>query len=139
MPAEFVPTDEQRQLVMRMSAAGIRQELIARCVVKGGIDDKTLRRHFREELDTTMPIRNAEVAGWLFENCRAGNVAAQIFWMKSRGGWKETASIEMSGPDGQPIPTSIEVVFVEPGGVDEDMQPNTDEVIDREWDRANQA
>ena len=35
---------------------------------------------------------NAQVAGFLFNSARNGNVTAQIFWLKTRARWKETPS-----------------------------------------------
>ena len=33
---------------------------------------------------------NAQVAGFLFNSARTGNVTAQIFWLKTRARWRET-------------------------------------------------
>jgi len=33
---------------------------------------------------------NAQVAGFLFNSARSGNVTAQIFWLKTRARWRET-------------------------------------------------
>ena len=49
MPMRFCPSDEQRRTVEAMVSYGIPQLDIARVV---GIDDDTLRKHFREEIDT---------------------------------------------------------------------------------------
>ena len=49
MPAEYEPTAEQRALVERASAIGITQAEIANQLK---IDEKTLRKHFREELSS---------------------------------------------------------------------------------------
>jgi hypothetical protein len=46
---KFEPSDEQRKLAEAMAAYGIPQEDIAKVV---GIAPKTLRDHFRHELDT---------------------------------------------------------------------------------------
>ena len=56
------------------------------------IDAKTLRKHYRDELDLGTAKANAQVAGFLFNSARNGNVTAQIFWLKTRAGWKETPS-----------------------------------------------
>ena len=45
--AEYVPTDSERALVENASAFGLTQAAIAEHL---GIDEKTLRKHFREEL-----------------------------------------------------------------------------------------
>jgi hypothetical protein len=47
----FEPTDDERKTVELMCAVGIPHEGIA-VVIRDGIDDKTLRKHFRRELDT---------------------------------------------------------------------------------------
>jgi hypothetical protein len=60
----FIPTAEQRRIVRSMAAYGIRQEEIARYV--GLRSDKTLRNHFREELDRAAPEANAQVAQSLY-------------------------------------------------------------------------
>jgi DNA invertase Pin-like site-specific DNA recombinase len=54
----FEPIDPQRQLVKSLAAYGIGQEEIAR---KIGVSAKTLRRHFREELDRGATDANARV------------------------------------------------------------------------------
>ena len=55
-----------------------------------GIDPKTLRKHYREELDLGETKANAQVAGFLFNAAKNGNVTAQIFWLKTRAKWRET-------------------------------------------------
>ena len=55
-----------------------------------GVDPKTLRKHYREELDLGEAKANAQVAGFLFSAAKNGNVTAQIFWLKTRAKWRET-------------------------------------------------
>ena len=63
-----------------------------------GVDPKTLRKHYREELDFGETKANAQVAGFLFNSARNGNVTAQIFWLKTRAQWKEApAELRHSG------------------------------------------
>jgi hypothetical protein len=83
------PDPAQRRQVETMSAYGIPAEDISRVV---GIDPKTLRKHYRDELDLGTTKANAQVAGFLFNSARNGNVSAQIFWLKTRAQWKETPS-----------------------------------------------
>ena len=89
----FKPTDEERKLVEQMCAVGIPQESIC-LVVRDGIDDKTLRKHFRRELDTSKIKANAKVGGALFNKAMAGDTSAAIFWAKTQMGWKETPQID---------------------------------------------
>jgi hypothetical protein len=80
------PDPSQRRQVEAMAAYGIPETDISRVV---GIDPKTLRKCYREELDLGAPKANAQVAGFLFNAARNGNVTAQIFWLKTRARWKE--------------------------------------------------
>ena len=70
-----------------LAAYGIPETDIGRVV---GIDPKTLRKHYREELDLGEAKANAQVAGYLFNAAKNGNVTAQIFWLKTRAKWRET-------------------------------------------------
>jgi hypothetical protein len=87
----FTPNVEQHRMVRSMAAYGIRQEDIARCL--GLRSAKTLRRHFREELDRAAPEANARVAQSLYQQATSGNkTGAAIFWLKVRAGWREPAA-----------------------------------------------
>ena len=92
----FKPTDDERRLVEQMCAVGIPQESIC-LVVRDGIDDKTLRKHFRRELDTTKIKANAKIGGTLFNKAVNGDTTAAIFWAKTQMGWKETNVQENNG------------------------------------------
>ena len=73
-----------------MAAFGVPELNIARVV---GIDAKTLRKHYREELDTGQTKATAKVAESLFRKATTDgpqSVTAAIFWLKTRGGWRET-------------------------------------------------
>lgn len=95
---EFAPTPEQRRLVKALAAVGVSQVDIATVV---DIDVKTLRKHFRTELDVGAIEANAKVAQALFKRATeekgSAGVQAAIFWLKVRAGWRETD---------QPSPTS---------------------------------
>jgi hypothetical protein len=81
------PDPGQRRQVEAMAAYGIPETDISRVV---GIDPKTLRKHYRDELDLGETKANAQVAGYLFNAAKSGNVTAQIFWLKTRARWRET-------------------------------------------------
>src|SRR5215813_4498866 len=81
------PDPAQRRQVEAMAAYGIPEADIARVL---GVDPKTLRKHYREELDLGETKANAQVAGYLFNAAKNGNVTAQIFWLKTRARWRET-------------------------------------------------
>lgn len=90
----YDPTEEQRRTVKAMAGFGVPQDDIANYLE---IDPKTLRKHFRRELDGGTLEANAKVAQSLFNMATSGkNVAAAIFWMKARGGWREKHEVEVS-------------------------------------------
>ena len=83
----FTPTPEQRRSVKLMAGLGLRQEDIALIVE---IAPRTLRKHFRKELDRGMAEANAKVLQTLFGMATSGkNTPATIFWSKTRCGLRE--------------------------------------------------
>jgi hypothetical protein len=99
---KFKPTDDERTLVSSMVAVGIPQDHIA-LVLRDGIAPKTLRLHFRRELDTAKIKANAKIGGTLYKKAMAGDTTAAIFWAKTQMGWKETNVQENTGKDGEPL------------------------------------
>lgn len=89
--APFVPTEHQRQKVRAMAAVGVPQDQIA-LVLR--VDPKTLRRHFRIDLDTAAAEANAQVGGRLFKLAMEGNPIACIFWAKARMGWVDRREVD---------------------------------------------
>ncbi|HEY2773205.1 MAG TPA: hypothetical protein VGK20_04030 [Candidatus Binatia bacterium] len=79
------PTDETRRVVEEASGLGLPQAQVGLLI---GVSEKTLRLHYREELDRGMAVANAAVARSLFRAATAdGNVTAMIFWCKTRLRW----------------------------------------------------
>ena len=64
-----------------------RPEPIAKII---GCAPKTLRKRLRDELDLGVAEANATVSGYLFAAAKAGNIAAIIFWLKTRAHWRES-------------------------------------------------
>ena len=80
---------------MALASFGVRHDEIATYI---DVDPKTLRKHYRRELDTATIRANAAMARRLYSaGMEEGNVAAMIFWMKARGGWREKQEVEVSG------------------------------------------
>jgi len=111
------PTPESRAQVSALYSYGITQEEIARFI---GIDPKTLRLHYRDELDSAHIKANAKVGQFLFQNASGQTlkdgashsdcVRAAMFWAKTRMGWRETQSIDHT-TGGEPLqPSVIEIV-----------------------------
>lgn len=93
---QHAPTDAQRNLVQLHATVGTTQEMIARVI---GIDKKTLRLHYRDELDLAMVKANATIGGKLFNKARDGDTASIIFWMKTRAGWSEKSHLNLTSDD----------------------------------------
>jgi transposase len=94
------PTDQTRLQAKTLAAVGIRHEDIA---AKIGISADTLVKYYKQELDDGRVDANAQIGKSLYEQAKAGNTAAMIFWLKTRAGWKETQVQEHTGPDGTPL------------------------------------
>ena len=101
------PTRATRELVQLHTMVGTRQEAIASII---GIDPKTLRKHYRKELDQSKAKANATIGGALFNKAKSGDTAAMIFWMKTQAGWRETTAIDHTSSDKSMSPTRIEIV-----------------------------
>jgi len=89
------PDPVSRRQVEAMAAYGVPEADIATVI---GIDPKTLRRHYRQELDTGQIKANSKVAENLFRKATGDGreaVIAAIFWLKTRAHWKETVEAEV--------------------------------------------
>ncbi len=112
--AAHKPTETTRAEVQALSGFGVREDEIAAYV---GISAPTLRRHYRTELDTGHVRANVAVARSLFKQATEGNVAAAIFWMKARAGWREKHEVDINHPGGKLAPEepiTIHIMGVSP-------------------------
>jgi len=91
------PTKDSRHLVQLHATIGTQQHIIASIL---GIDAKTLRKHYRDELDHAMAQANATIGGALFNKAKGGDTTAMIFWMKTRAQWRETQNLDHTSSDG---------------------------------------
>lgn len=110
----YEPTDDERETVKLMVAAGIPVKRIAK--VKG-MSDNTLRKHFAREIETGHDEVTTRIADSLVRKAESGDTTAMIFYLKTQGGWKEAQKVEHSGPDGAPIQTQT---TIDPGKLDDD-------------------
>ena len=93
----FVVTDALREKARYLAGLGVPQDDIATIICCAA---KTLRRHFRDELDRGVAEANATISGSLFGAAKGGNVTAQIFWLKTRARWREGLAVD------DPIPNA---------------------------------
>ena len=85
-----VPDPASRRQVEAMAGYGIPEADIATVLE---IDAKTLRKHYRRELDKGHIKATAKVAENLYRKATGDGreaVIAAIFWLKTRAGWKES-------------------------------------------------
>jgi hypothetical protein len=97
------PDQGTRRQVEAMAGFGVPESDIAGVL---GIDPKTLRRHYRDELRHGHVKANARVAESLYRKATsdgAQSVTAAIFWLKTRAGWKETSVTELAARDQEPV------------------------------------
>src|SRR5205814_10110033 len=102
----FVVNETVRDKVRHLAGVGVRQDDIARII---GCAPKTLRKRCRDDLDRGVAEASAMVSGSLFAAAKGGNVVAQIFWLKTRAQWRESAapSAAASGSDGVGKPSVL--------------------------------
>jgi len=108
-PPKFEPTTEQREQVQMMAACGIKHENVAKII---GCSYSTLRKHFKSELALGLDTANASIGSVLYQNAANGQPWAVCFWLKTRGGWRETNRTELTGADGQALPAATPVFAV---------------------------
>ena len=104
---KFVPTEEQRRTVKSLSAYGIVQEGIARVLHLRS--PKTLRKHFREELELGDIEGVAQVAQTHYKMATSGKDASStIHFLGKRQRW-----LEVQNSEAKPAETPTFVVVVE--------------------------
>jgi len=105
----FVVNDAMREKVRHLAGLGVPQDDIARII---RCAPKTLRKRFRDELNLGAAEANALVAGYLFGRAKAGDIAAIIFWLKSRARWREGSTPNDPIPSTGSEPNSNVVLFL---------------------------
>lgn len=106
------PDGMGRRQVEALAGYGVPEAEIAGMI---GIDAKTLRKHYRTELDHGHTKANARVAENLFRKATGEgreSVTAAIFWLKTRARWKETSIHEHGGVPGQPVEQVTQIKLV---------------------------
>jgi hypothetical protein len=85
-----------------------------------GIDDKTLYKYYRDELENSAIKANANVGKFLYQAASGQSlkdgatysdcVRAAMFWAKTRMGWRETQHIDHTSSDGTMSPKSAKAM-----------------------------
>ena len=100
------PREDLADKIKLMVAIGIPQEQIAG-ILK--MSKETLSVTYRDSIDYGANTANAVVGGKIFEAAKRGESWACSLWAARRMGWKETTATELSGPNGAPIESRIDV------------------------------
>jgi len=116
----FVPTADHRNTVKVMKGLGIPEEQICLTVINPTtgrpLSRRSLEVHFKRELATGATEMTALVGNWLVNSILGrkppsgepvkndqARMTGAIFYLKTRGGWKETQINELMGKDGRPL------------------------------------
>ena len=89
-----------KDIVCKAVSMGLSQSIAANLV---GVKPMTLNNWIKKdeefELDVREAIANQVIhrTAQLLEHCDKGNIAALIFWLKSKGGFSERSTIEHTG------------------------------------------
>lgn len=99
--------------VTELAAQGLTHEQIAAAL---GISRTTLQarkaesEQFAQAIEKGQALGIEAVSNALFENAKAGNVTAQIFFLKARAKWKDRHDAEDPEDDtAQPVAVTVEV------------------------------
>jgi len=112
------PTDKTRAEIIALRSYGVPIKEVAAYI---GIDDKTLYKYYREELENSATKANANVGKFLYQAASGQALAtgathsdcvrAAMFWAKTRMGWKETNVQEHTGANGTDLPKNNEITI----------------------------
>ena len=111
------PTDKTRAEIIALRSYGVPIKEVAAYI---GIDDKTLYKYYRDELENSAIKANANVGKFLYQAASgqalttgasySDCVRAAMFWAKTRMGWKETNVQEVKMADEPISKVTIEVI-----------------------------
>ena len=124
----FVLSDAIREKVRHLAGLGVPQDDIARIV---RCSPKTLRKRCRDDLDCGVAEANAIVSGCLFAAAKGGNTTAQIFWLKSRGRWRERDASDHRAADGHAEANSPVVLVLPDNGRDPELVGIRENTLER--------
>lgn len=93
---EHQATEENKQKVIDLSCNGFNQEDIADYL---DIDDKTLRKHYRIELNKAKRDKTIALGNKLYLRALDGDPQAQEFWLKCQGKWSYAKAQEENEKD----------------------------------------
>ena len=110
MTAKHKPTARTRKQTEEMAGYGLPHEQIGGII---GIDDKTLRKHYKAELMKGKESASLAVAKSLFQKATEDrDTTAMIWWTKTQMGWSERRQENIE----EAPPLEIKFIVNEPVG-----------------------
>ena len=129
----YQPSDEERQLVSKLSGMGVKQSEICELIINDktnrAISEDTLRKHFAAEIASGRAIAKSKVMKTAYRMAISGEVPAMtMFWLKTQAGWRETNHIDHTSSDGSMSPAGNEYdqtlrALIESDDSQDDQQP----------------
>ncbi len=114
------PTEKTRAEIVALRSYGVPIKEVASYI---GIDDKTMYKYYRAELEQSAMKANANVGKFLYQAAsgqalttgatHSDCVRAAMFWAKTRMGWKETNVQEHTGANGGVIQVNTTAMSAE--------------------------
>lgn len=99
----YSPSEQTRMQIGLMAAAGIPRNSIYSML---GIDKKTFTKHHEEDYQMGLDKMVSSVAARIYRKAISNDsdaLAAGMFLLKMRAGWREAKHVEVSGPNGTPL------------------------------------
>lgn len=93
----WIPSTDELKQIEQYAALGLTQEQIARCMGKWPqrfCEKKNSMPEFTEALNNGRARGVANAAAKLLKNINTGKSSDIIFYLKTKGGWKEEINIE---------------------------------------------
>lgn len=110
---KFEPSPEQRIMVETLHGYGLQLDQLRLLILNPhtgrALSKPALMKHFRPQLDIAQSKANSKVLQTAFriatDPTHPRGAAMNMFWQKTRMGFKEVQVREHTGPDGGPIKT----------------------------------
>ena len=90
--------EETAAIVNALSAYGVTHDEIALYIK---VSKPTLYKYYSDELKLGKIRANTRIAETLYNMAKDGDRTACIFWLKTRGGWRETSRMELANADNE--------------------------------------
>ena len=84
----YKPNELDRQLVKDAMASGLTQDDAAMVL---GVSTPTLVKYYQQEISSARAAMVTAIGGTLMTSALKGNLAAQMFYLKTQGRWRKCA------------------------------------------------